>query len=351
MPALLGLLLNAANGAPETKGPPANLPAQPSDSGADKAWKEVTDAMKPPAPPADWVGTTTTPEQRKELNKFLAGASQKAAEKARDFYTKFPDDKRADEARQHEKKMLQQVAYFEKLSAPPTEQDKITAKLDEAAREAMKKRSEGMPAVLSELEKRLRDLLKEYPKEPMIWEQFMILVQNGDDETAKRISKELMAAENAPDEVKDAAKKALKRIDSVGQPFEMAFAAIDGRQVDVQKMKGKVVLIDFWATWCGPCVAELPNVKKVYDKYHAKGFEIVSISLDKDKRALEHFIEENEMPWPQYFDGKGWGNKFSLENDISAIPSMFLVDKKGVLRDLSAREDLAEKVQKLLAEN
>jgi hypothetical protein len=92
-------------------------------------------------------------------------------------------------------------------------------------------------------------------------------------------------------------------------------------------------------------------VKKTYSKHHPKGFEIVGISLDKDKSALEEFVHENEMTWPQYFDGKGWGNKIARDFNISAIPSMFLVDKKGVLRDLSVREDLDEKVAKLLAEN
>jgi thiol-disulfide isomerase/thioredoxin len=337
----------------ETKDQP-KLPAKDSavaDPAAEKAWKDLLDSMKPPAPPADWAGTTPTPEQKVEFSKFLATASQNAAAKAHDFYTKYPNDNRADEARQREKRMLQQAAVFEKQSAPPGEQEKLRAKLNEAVSQAMAKKPEGLPKVLAELEKQLKTLLKEYPKEPAVWGQFMLIAQNGDEATAKRVANEVIQAENAPDDVKDAAKEILKRLDSVGQPFEMAFTAVDGRQVDVQKMQGKVVLIDFWATWCGPCVAELPNVKRAYNTYHPKGFEIVGISLDKDKRALESFVKENEMQWPQYFDGKGWGNKFSLQNNISAIPSMFLVDKKGKLRDLSAREDLEEKVAKMLMEN
>ncbi|HZQ47090.1 MAG TPA: TlpA disulfide reductase family protein, partial [Verrucomicrobiae bacterium] len=102
--------------------------------------------------------------------------------------------------------------------------------------------------------------------------------------------------------------------------------------------------------WCGPCVGEIPNVKAAYEKLHGKGFEIVGISFDQSKEALEKFVTEKEMAWPQYFDGKGWGNKYGQEFGINSIPTMWLVDKKGNLRDTNARGELEEKVAKLLAE-
>jgi len=97
-------------------------------------------------------------------------------------------------------------------------------------------------------------------------------------------------------------------------------------------------------------MAGLPEVIDIYQQYHDKGFEIVGINLDKDKHALERTIQERNMTWPQYFDGLGWGNKIATEYSISAIPSMWLVDKTGVLRNLEAREDLEKKVKELLAE-
>ena len=141
--------------------------------------------------------------------------------------------------------------------------------------------------------------------------------------------------------------KALKE-----KPIEMSFKATNGTEVDLSKMRGKVVLIDFWATWCGPCVAEIPNVVKSYNALHGKGFEIVGISFDKegDEEKLAKFTKDKEMPWPQYFDGKGWQNEFGTKYGINSIPRMWLVDKKGMVVDTDARKDLEKKVEKLLAE-
>jgi thiol-disulfide isomerase/thioredoxin len=134
------------------------------------------------------------------------------------------------------------------------------------------------------------------------------------------------------------------------KPLDIKFKAVDGRQVDLAAMRGKVVLVDFWATWCGPCVGEVPNVLKTYEKFHPKGFEIVGISLDKNQRALDVFTKENKMAWPQYFDGKGWGNEFATKFGIRSIPAMWLVDKKGMLVSTNARDALEELVEKQLGE-
>lgn len=136
------------------------------------------------------------------------------------------------------------------------------------------------------------------------------------------------------------------------KPFALAFTALDGREVDLQKLRGKIVLIDFWATWCGPCIAELPNVKRVYAEYHDRGFEIVGISLDheKDRQKFIDLVAKEGLAWPQRFEGKGWKDSFAVEYTIMAVPAMFLLDQQGRLVTTDARgEKLEAEVRRLLA--
>jgi peroxiredoxin len=125
---------------------------------------------------------------------------------------------------------------------------------------------------------------------------------------------------------------------------------VDGKPFNLAAYKGKVVLIDFWATWCGPCIAELPNVMKAYEKHHANGFEIVGISLDSDQAKLEKFTKEKNMAWQQYFDGQGWNNKLSTKYGVNSIPATYLLDGEGKIIAKNLRGDALEKaVAKALA--
>lgn len=135
------------------------------------------------------------------------------------------------------------------------------------------------------------------------------------------------------------------------QSVEMKFTAVDGRDVDLAQLRGKVVLIDFWATWCGPCKEELPNIKRVYDAYHARGFEVIGIALDKaeDRQKLIDYCRENNLPWPQHFDGRFWKNEFAVKYAVRAIPAMFLLDRDGKVVTTDARgKKLEPEVKRLL---
>ena len=119
---------------------------------------------------------------------------------------------------------------------------------------------------------------------------------------------------------------------------------LEGNPISLEQYRGKVVLLDFWAVWCGPCIAEMPNVQKVYDTYKDEGFDIIGISLDTDEERLRSYLKENEIPWRQVFSGEGWNSPVSRQYGIRAIPAPWLIDKAGKLISHQARGEALEKM-------
>jgi thiol-disulfide isomerase/thioredoxin len=133
-----------------------------------------------------------------------------------------------------------------------------------------------------------------------------------------------------------------------GNPMEISGTLLDGNKFDPATLAGKVVLVDFWATWCGPCVAEIPNMLAEYEKYHDKGFEIVGISLDQDRDALVKFVADRKLPWPVLHEQEAEGSHPLAEfYGINGIPQFVLIGRDGNVITLDVR---GEKLGQRLAE-
>lgn len=209
--------------------------------------------------------------------------------------------------------------------------------------------------VLDEVQK----LAKAHPTDDSIAQTLMKMAQIGP--ASKAVTEK---AENiiVADLTGNLAKQVAARVqgqrklrDAVGKPIELAGTTTDGTAFSTKEWKGKVILVDFWATWCPPCVAELPHIKKAYLNHHAKGLEVLGVSCDRSLEDLKEFAERNkDAPWPQLFDAKEnpkmeW-NPVAREWGVNVLPTMFLIDRKGVLRSIDARENYADEIPKLLEE-
>jgi len=145
---------------------------------------------------------------------------------------------------------------------------------------------------------------------------------------------------------------AARRLNLVGQPFELKGTTLEGEPFDIASLKGKVVLIDFWATWCGPCLEEYPNIKKNFETYKDQGFQVVGVSIDDDRPALEEFVAKTKIPWPTLHDKENMGkHPATIEYGIFGIPNVILVGKDGKVVSTRARgEELGRYLKDLLGE-
>lgn len=205
--------------------------------------------------------------------------------------------------------------------------DQMIAKGETEGKKITKELAQGLEFVLQYAEYALeKDQLAE------VYEKALNLFKNAEDESIVRAGKMLEGT--------------LRRAQLPGNEMLVGGTFIDDTEYKAEDYAGKTVLIDFWATWCGPCRGEIPNVKKLYAYYHEKGFEIIGISSDRDVETLKKFIEKEEMPWKQMMrdkalvaDGQTMGSYYG----VTGIPTMILIGPDGKVITINARGQALEK--------
>jgi thiol-disulfide isomerase/thioredoxin len=182
---------------------------------------------------------------------------------------------------------------------------------------------------------------------------------SGDIALASKLYESILAATTKIDDAKAVEsitkqiEAAQKRIGLIGKPLVVEGKLADGTKFDWAPYAGKVVLIDFWATWCGPCLREVPNIKTNYDNYHEQGFDVVGINLDDDTKTVTDFFEaRGELPWATVFSpddaARGFDTPLAKQCGVTAIPFVVLVGKDGNVSAIHVRgEQLGEQLEKI----
>lgn len=330
------------------------------DSAA-QAWQSLTNFTLSP-PPSSWQTNLPTQADIDKFDDHRAAESAGLAEKARDFYTAFPKNGNAMQAQVMEIQALQMAVRLgmtnrtdEMMNRERTLAQNTNApmelryelRVDLVGRDLKAHVEDGADPIV-EMEKAGRSLVKEFPNEPMGYELLINVSGNVDLAKMQELGN-LMAKSGGPPELTDMGRTLLNQLGIIGKPSPVEFTAADGHKINTTTLSNKVVLVDFWATWCPICVASMPELKTLYRQYHTNGLEIVGINFDDNTNQAQQFVKEKDISWPQYFGGYGPINPYGREYGES-LPYVWLVDKKGIVRDIHGRVNMEAKIQKLLAE-
>ena len=326
---------------------------------ADRWWQEILRLQRRDAPPLDSRGMSDyLGKEVVRLSRLSSALEQ--------FLEKFPADPRGPDAVQS---LTQASVGFTHYTGEPEEIDKLQEILvglidregvSEATRLAaaeslfqlgvMRLVQGGVPD-FDLVERHAREFLLRFPESEAGYTTLLYVATNRErssPDEARRLYREI--AEKAPEGAeRETARGALRRLDIVGTVPEIRFTAVDGSEIDLATMRGKVVLLHFWAASSRSCVDGLTQLRRLYEEYGPKGLEILGLSLDERRSELLRLCAEREIRWPQHFGG-GRRSRLAAQYGVMEIPSIWLIDKKGKARFIDPKEDLETLIRQLLAE-
>ena len=284
----------------------------------------------------------TDPQVRKYANFFLENGTMTAFLGEDDNYVKGTPNNNAFEQ------------YKNEIAAMTDKIEAIEAQMQNASDEQKEKLNEQIDSMMDEYFKIFDDNIAKNITNPVgvsILKSYYYQMETEALAAAmEKIPADLIEGDEQMEQIKEVVMK--KQATAPGKKFiDFAMKTPDGKDIKLSDYagKGKLVLVDFWASWCGPCRVEMPNVKEAYAKYKNKGFEIVGVSLDRNEADWKKGIEELGITWPQMSDVKYWQCEAAEIYGVQAIPATVLIDKDGTIlkRDLRGSE-LAAELEKLL---
>ena len=216
------------------------------------------------------------------------------------------------------------------------------------------------PAKIKAAATDLKQMLSEADSQPehaaLVQRIVMLAKRSGGNETASHVARELgeVLAKSDNEEIRKGGQNLIgtsRRFVLLGNEVKIMGKMLNGSDFDFAPYKGKVVLVNFWATWCGSCMRELPNLRNNYELYHNRGFEVIGISLDTDREKVERFLKDHEIPWRTLYsddpENNGWNHPTASYYGITGIPTVILVNPQGKVVSLQAR---GPRLKRLLAE-
>ncbi len=200
---------------------------------------------------------------------------------------------------------------------------------------------------------RLEEFVDEYPNSPDASEAMLQLAiaeeYAGNDKKALGWYDGIIKQGGAKDVVSRKAKGARTRLTSVGKPVNIAGTTVQGKTLELSQLRGRIVLVHYWATWCEPCKDDIRKIDKMVAQYGGK-FIPVGVNLDTDKNTLAEFLKTNRLSWPQLFDAGGLDGKLAVDMGVLTLPTMILFDEKGNVVNRNAHtSDVDDYLDKHLA--